>query len=168
VLHRQCRRTLEALERQVASLLARIGDLESRNERLLDQLLEERKASAERETELSDRILAIANPLAARMAGVGQRSAAPAAPPPTIERSGREGGGGRSGVRPLLQPRRPSYLSVTDLMDRQRRRSAERAEGAPAAQPAEPEAENAPGAEAPPAEEPEIEPERITFPPSGA
>src|SRR5512147_3162775 len=113
MFHSACKRSLESLERHCSSLLARIADLENRNEQLVELLLEERKASVARENDLSDRLLAIASPMAARMVGVG-RPTTPTPPPPAVQRSPRD-----EPPRPLLVPRKTRYGSVADLIERQ-------------------------------------------------
>jgi hypothetical protein len=115
------------------SLLARIGDLERSNIELVDKLGEEREKAAERERELLDRLIAIANPLAARMIG-SARSNSPAAVPPPVERGSEQPASRRIGVRPLLTPAGSGFRP--DLMERQRQRELERAATA-AAPPAE-------------------------------
>jgi len=110
------------------SLLARIGDLERSNLDLVDKLGEEREKAAERERELLDRLVAIANPLAARMLGAA-RSTSPAAVPPPVER---EPVTRRTGVRPLLTPAGSGFRP--DLMERQRQKELERVAATPPAE----------------------------------
>jgi hypothetical protein len=113
------------------SLLARIGDLESENQRLVDKLLEERTEAARRELELVDRVLAVANPLAARAVMVA-RSISSTSPLPVVGREKEAAaaaaplGPRRTGVRPVLNPTASGFRPLTDLMDRQRQRVVER------------------------------------------
>ena len=125
------------------SLLARIGDLERQTTELIDKLGEEREKAAERERELLDRLVAIANPLAARMLGAA-RSTAPAAVPPPVERE--QPATRRSGVRPLLTPAGSGFRP--DLMERQRQKELERtaAAASPSTEESESEAGSTPAA----------------------
>jgi hypothetical protein len=74
-LHSRC----ESLE---ATLRARCGDLEGQVDGLRDQMRELLAASAEREKELLDRILAVTNPSAL----LASRSSSPTPPLPSLER----------------------------------------------------------------------------------
>jgi len=128
MFHRSC----EAFR---TSLLARILDLESENQRLVDKLLEERAEASQRELELVDRVLTISSPLAARAVMVArstssasplpvmerEKSAAPTSPTPHLR---------RVGVRPVLSPTTAGFRPLTDLMDRQRQRVVGRATAA--------------------------------------
>ena len=114
MFHRSC----EAFR---TSLLARIADLESENQRLVDKLLEERTDAAHRELELVDRVLAVANPLAAR-AVMMARSTSPASPLPVMEKERPPQSARRAGVRPVLTPTASGFRPLADLMDRQRQR----------------------------------------------
>lgn len=118
MFHQSC----EALR---TSLLARIADLESENQRLVDKLLESHDAAAQRELELTDRLLAATNPLAARTVAA-MRSQAPASPLPVMGRVGTSQAARRSGVRPVLNPAAAGFRPLTDMMNQQRQRVVDR------------------------------------------
>lgn len=123
MFHATCRRSQDSLERQNTSLQALVVDLQNRNEKLMEMLVEERKAAAERERDLIDRFLSVASPLAARLIGVGgNRPSTPASPLPGVPRGEQMKEDAAPSRRPLLEPQERRYRSVTQLMDEQRRK----------------------------------------------
>ena len=125
---RACKDHIAAVERHRDALLHRCSDLETellaqqeKHQWHLEEMLK-------RERELMDRLIALANPMAARMMGVGatsERSNQPAPATPLVGRNRREG------VRPMLDPKSSGFRPLADFMDEQRRKAS--GEGTPPA-----------------------------------
>jgi len=129
---RACKDHIAAVERHRDALLHRCGDLEAELLAIQESHQRDLEEMLKRERELMDRLIALANPMAARMMGVGaetrERSTAPASPAPVVGRPNRVS---RAGVRPMLDPTTSGFRPLTDLMDEQRRRASEVSEVPP-------------------------------------